>query len=164
MLTPEELKALEERVSGNADKLIAKVTRSLYTFSNTSIGRSPPFLYNCVQPEMSEVLYSEEDNWPLWVDDIVSGVARLDWYGEREDQVPLSKKKIVQCFALLELINASTISHLLRVGKRQAQRYYKACELLHQRLIDGYCDDDVHSLHYPDVFIYPRITDLKEEL
>lgn len=163
MLSKEELKVLDERISGNADRLIAKVTRSLYTFSD-SASRRAPFFHNCVQPEMSEVLYSDEDNWPLWVDDIVSGVARLDWYGEREDQVPLSKKKIVQCFALLELINASTISHLLRMGERQAQRYYKACELLHQRLIDGYCDDDVHSLHYPDVFIYPRLTDLKEEI
>lgn len=162
MLSPEELAQLSERLGRNADKMIAKVTRSLYTFSESKAGPKPAFFHNCVSPEMTEVLYSDEDKWPLWVDDIVSGVARLDWYGPRERQKPLSTKKIVQCFALLELVNASTISHLLRVEERQAQRYYKACELLHQRLIDGYCDHSVHSLHYPEVFIYPQ-TDLKED-
>ena len=162
MLTPEELSALDGRLGGNADKLIRKVTRSLYTFKDTRAGRKPAFFHNCVSPEMTEVLYSDEDRWPLWVDDIVAGVARLDWYGPRETQMPLSKKKIVQCFALLELVNASTISHLLRIEERQAQRYFKACEFLHQKLIDGYCDHRVHSLHYPEVFIYPQ-ADLKEE-
>lgn len=162
MLSPEELRELDSRLGENADKIIRKVTRSLYSFKESKAGRKPAFFHNCVSPEMTEVLYSDEDKWPLWVDDIVSGVSRLDWYGEREKQVPLGKKKIVQCFALLELVNASTISHLLKVEKRQATRYYKACELLHQRLIDGYCDYRIHSLHYPEVFIYPQ-TDLKEE-
>lgn len=105
---------------------------------------------------MLEVLYNDEEKWPLWVDDIVSGVSRLDWHGAREQQVPLSKKKIVRCFALLDVINTQEVSHLLKLGKRQATRYYKACEILHQKLIDGYCDNAVHSLHYPEVFIYPR--------
>lgn len=164
MLTPAELDALEERITRNADKLIAKATRTVYNFKDSGTGGQPSSFPNCVQPEMTEVLYGGEDSWPLWVDDIVYGVARLDWYGDREEQRPLSAKKIIQCFALLESIDASKISHLLHVGKRQAQRYYKACELLHQRLIDGYCDNGVHSLHYPEVFIYPRMTDLKEEI
>lgn len=163
MLSPKELKELDQRFGEQADKIISRVTRTLFNYSESEAGRKPAFFHNCVSPEMSEVLYSDEDKWPLWVDDIVSGVARLDWYGPRDKQVPLSKKKIVQCFALLELVNTSTISHLLRVEKRQAQRYFKACELLHQRLIDGYCDYRVHSLHYPEVFIYPQ-TDLKEEI
>lgn len=167
MLSPEELKATDERIGGNADRLIAKATRSLYNYSESKAGRKPAFFHNCVLPEMTDVLYRDEDSWPLWVDDIVSGVARLDWYGRKEEQRPLSKKKIVKCFALLEEINASTVSHLLLVEQRQATRYYKACELLHQRMIDGYCDTRVHSLRYPKVFVYPvRVpqTDLKEEI
>lgn len=165
MLSPEELRLLDARIRANADRAIKKATSDLYTYKGGA-GPKPASFSNCVQPEMLEVLYNDEERWPLWVDDIVSGVARLDWYGEREQQVPLSKKKIVQCFALLDTIDASKISHLLKTGKRMAQRYYKACELLHQKLIDGYCDNAVHSLHYPEVFIYPREmipqTDIKE--
>lgn len=162
MLTQEELKALDERIGRNADKLIEKSKRVIYHFKESTTGRGRNSFPNCVQPEMTDVLYGGEDKWPLWVDDIVYGVARLDWYGEREKQRPLSAKRIVQCFALLETIDASKISHLLHVGERQAQRYYKACELLHQRLIDGYCDNGIYFLRYPEVFIYPRITDLEE--
>lgn len=167
MLTPEELAELDKRFGENADKMISRVTRKLYSFSGGA-GPKPASFNNCIQPEMTEVIYDDEENWPLWIDDAISGVARLDWYGEREIQRPLSTKKIVQCFALLEVINTSTISHLLKVERRQAARYFKACELLHERLIDNFCDDDARCMCYPAVFIYPRetqqLTDLKEDL
>ncbi|WYV99130.1 hypothetical protein NoPa_00131 [Pseudomonas phage vB_PpuM-NoPa] len=155
MLSPEELRLLDARIRANADRVIRNATSDLYTYKGGA-GPKPASFCNCVQPEMTEVLYNDEEKWPLWVDDIVSGVARLDWYGAREQQVPLSKKKIVQCFALLDTISASNISHLLKLGKRMSLYYYKACELLHQKLIDGYCTQSVYSLHYPEVFIYPR--------
>jgi len=167
MLTPEELAAMDARMGANADRMIGRVTKVLAKPRDNTLGRKPLSIANAVQPEMLEVLYAGEDSWPLWVDDICSGVARLDWYRQGERSVPLSKKKIVQCFAMLDVIDSYGISHLLRVGERQAQRYLKACELLHWRLIDGYCTPEVHSLHYPEVFIYPRemirINDLKEE-
>lgn len=166
MLNAEELEALNSRISANADKVIAIREKSLYTFKDTEAGRKPASFSNCIQPEIQEVRYVEEDNWPLWVDDVVSGVTRLDWYRSGDRNVPLSTKKIVQCFACLDDINASTISHLLNIGKRQAQRYMKACELSHERLIDGWCDDTVRCMKYPAVFIYPKdekqLTDLKE--
>ncbi len=165
MLSQSELALLDARIRANADRVIKTATSDLYTYKGGA-GPKPASFCNCVQPEMLEVLYNDEERWPLWVDDIVSGVARLNWYGPREQQIPLSKKKIVQCFALLDTISASTISHLLKTGKSMALRYYGACELLHQRLIDGYCDNSVYSLHYPEVFIYPREivpqTDIKE--
>ncbi|ATW58273.1 hypothetical protein CNR37_00066 [Pseudomonas phage ventosus] len=167
MLSPEELAELDQRIGANADRLVSRVTRKLYSFSEGSAGPKPASFVNCIQPEMNDVVYEDDDSWPLWVDDAVSGVARLDWYGPREEQVPLSKKKIVQCFALLETINTSTISHLLKIERRQAARYFKACELLHEKLVDNFCDDSVRSMRYPAVFIYPRemqqITDIKEE-
>lgn len=167
MLSPEELARIDRAFGANADRMISRVTRKLYSFSEGSAGPKPASFENCIQPEMTEVVYDRDENWPLWLDDAVSGVARLDWYGPREDQVPLSKKKIVICFALLETINTSTISHLLKVERRQAARYFKACELLHEILVDNFCDDSVRSMRYPAVFIYPReqqqITDLGEE-
>ena len=167
MLTPEELEELNRRIGANADKVIRRATRSLYSFSDSEAGRKPAFFHNCILPEMTQVLYADEDSWPLWLDDAVSGVARLDWYGPRAKQVPLAKKKIVQCFALLDRIDASTISHLLLLDERQSQRYYKACEMLHERLIDNWCDDEIRSLRDPAVFIYPReippLTDVRED-
>ena len=167
MMTPEELAALDARLSGNADKLIAKREKSLYHFKPIKAGRKPASFCNLIQPEIQQIRYMDEDAWPLWVDDVVSGMSRLDWYGPREEQRPLSTKNIMQCFACLEEINASTISHLLNIGERQAQRYMKACEILHERLVDNYCDDNVRLMKYPAVFIYPRedmpLSDLKED-
>ncbi|WPJ20533.1 hypothetical protein vBPFY1MI_74 [Pseudomonas phage vB_PF_Y1-MI] len=167
MLTPDELKELDRRIGDNADKLIGRVTKRLYSFSEGSAGPKPASFPNCIQAEMTDVVYDDEDNWPLWLDDAVSGVARLDWYGEREEQRPLSTKKIVLCFALLEEINTSTISHLLKLERRQASRYFKACQLLNEILIDNFCDDSIRCMRYPKVFIYPKedipITDIKED-
>lgn len=167
MMTVEELAALDARLSANADKLIAKREKSLYNFTPIKAGRKPASFCNCILPEVQEIRYMDEDSWPLWVDDLVMGVARLDWYDRTERSRPLSTKSIMQCFACLEEINGSTISHLLNIGKRQALRYMKACELLHERLIDSFCDDGVRSMRYPAVFIYPREnvpqTDLKED-
>jgi len=167
MLSPEEQAALDAAIGTNADKLIARISKKLYSFSESGAGPKPAFVLNCIQPEIIEVAYHDEENWPLWLDDAVSGIARLDWYGPREDQRALSTKKIVQCLACLERIDVSTISHLLKLERRQAARYFKACELLHERLVDNFCNDDVRSMRYPAVFIYPRemqpMTDIGEE-
>ncbi|AHJ87275.1 hypothetical protein phiPsa267_019 [Pseudomonas phage phiPsa267] len=167
MMTVEELAALDARLSANADKLIAKREKSLFNFSPSKAGRKPASFCNLIQPEIQQIRYMDEESWPLWVDDVVAGVSRLDWYSNRENQRPLSTKNIMQCFACLEEINASTISHLLNIGERQAQVYMKACVILHDRLVDNYCDDNVRLMKYPAVFIYPREhvpqTDLKED-
>ena len=167
MMTVEELAALDARLSANADKLIAKREKSLYNFKPIKAGRKPASFCNCILPEIQEIRYMDEDSWPLWVDDLVSGVARLDWYDRSERSRPLSTKSIMQCFACLEEINGSTISHLLNIGKRQSLRYFKACEILHEKLIDSFCDDNVRLVKYPAVFIYPRedmpLSDLKED-
>jgi hypothetical protein len=167
MMTVEELAALDARLSANADKLIAKREKSLYNFKPIKAGRKPASFCNCILPEIQEIRYMDEDSWPLWVDDLVSGVARLDWYDRSERSRPLSTKSIMQCFACLEEINGSTISHLLNIGKRQSLRYFKACEILHEKLIDSFCDDNVRLMKYPAVFIYPRedmpLSDLKED-
>lgn len=167
MMSVEELAALDARLSANADKLIAKREKSLYNFKPSEAGRKPASFCNCILPEIQEIRYIDEESWPLWVDDALSGVARLDWYRVGERSVPLSKASILKCFACLEEINASTISHLLNIGERQAQRYMKACQALHERLVDNFCDDGIRSMRYPAVFIYPKEnvpqTDLKED-
>lgn len=165
MLGPAELKELEARIAQSADRIIGRVTKRLVKprLPNTT-GPKPVVIQNCIQPEMLDVLHAGEDYWPLWVDDVLSGVSRLDWYRPGERSVPLSVRNILKCFAYLDMIDVYGISHLLHVGKRQAQYYLKACELCYQKLIDGYCDDSVRSLHYPEVFVYPQEINRQSDL
>lgn len=162
MLSAEELKALDARIRANADKLIAKVQRKVFLPSGRKGGRQLASFDNCIRPEIEHLLYAEDDTWPLWVDDPLSGVARLDWYSANENQRPLSKVKILQCFAQLDTIDVGSVSQLLMVGERQARRYYKACELLHEKLVDNYCDDSIRCLTYPATFIYPKRSECPE--
>lgn len=162
MLTAEQLAALDARLRANADKLIRKAETILYTKKEGKAGRKPAFFFNCVQPECYEVLTESEGKWPLWLDDVLSGVARLDWYGQKERNIPLSAKNMLKCFAMLDRIDAYEISQLLIIGERQAQRYLKACELAHPWLIKGWCDDELRGTHYPETFIYPRARDLAQ--
>lgn len=157
MLTQTELDALEARIAQSADRIISSVTKKLvpYRDQNTT-GPKPVVIHNCIQPEMLDVLHAGDDYWPLWVDDVVSGVSRLDWYRPDERSTPLSVRNIIKCFAYLDKIDVVGISHLLYIGKRQASRYLKACELCHEKLIDGFCKEEVRCMHYPEVFVYPR--------
>lgn len=153
MLNAQELKALDFRIGRNADRIIAKGVSALFTAKKG--GRPPASFCNCVLPEMMEVRMSGEE-WPLWVDDVLAGITRLDWYDQEEDQMPLSMAKMLKIFSSLDIISTETVSHFLQVGERQARRYYKACAMAHQKLIDGYCDESVESLTYPETFIYYR--------
>lgn len=156
MLNKAELKALDFRIGRNADRLIAKGQSVLYTASTGARGRPPASFSNCVLPELLDVRMSGGEQWPMWIDDVFAGIVRLDWYAQEDDQMPLSARKLLKIFASLDTISVETISHFLRTGRRQAMRYYKACEMSHQKLIDGYCDDAVQSLTYPETFIYYR--------
>lgn len=165
MLTPSELRALDKRISSNADKLIAKTVRSLAPPRKVKgAGRKPSSFVNAILPECLDVLYAGEDNWPLWADDILAGISRLDWRNQAHREVPLSARKILQCLAHLETIDTYGISHLIRVDERSAQRYYKACELAQTHMIRSFCEQHIA---YPEVFIYHKEnipqTDLKED-
>lgn len=156
MLNAAELKALDFRIRRNADRIIAKGQSSVYTAGTG--GRPPSSFPSCVLPEMLDVRMNDSEEWPLWVDDVLVGVARLDWYAQEEDQTPLSAKKMLKIFCSLDIVSPENISQLLQTGRRQAMRYYKACAMAHQKLIDGYCETSVHSLTYPETFIYYRRT------
>lgn len=165
MLTPSELEALNGRIAQSADRIIGRVTRRLVPVrAPKTTGPKPVVLHNCIQPEMLDVLHAGEDYWPLWVDDVLSGISRLDWYRPDERSTPLSVKNIIKCFAYLDTISIFSISHLLCIGGKHARRYMKACELAHEKLVDGYCDDRVRSLHYPEVFVYPREINRQSDL
>lgn len=153
MLNAAELKALDFRIGRNADRLIARGQSVLYTAG--ARGRPQASFSNCVLPEMMEVRMSGEE-WPLWVDDVLAGICRLDWYAQDDDQMPLAMGKMLKIFSSLDIISTEKVSHFLQVGERQARRYFKACQMAHEKLIDGYCETSVNSLTYPETFIYYR--------
>jgi hypothetical protein len=163
MLTQRELKTLDKRIGQNADRLIKKQQSVLVTAYNGR-GRKPSSFVNKIQPEITEVLHHSEEGWPLWVDDIVSGIARLDWHRPSERSIPLSGKSMLTILSALAIVDVFGISNLLLIGERQSQKYYRACELAHSKLEDSFCLYE--DIHYPPTFIYiyepTSDTDIKE--
>lgn len=94
-------------------------------------GRKPIILVNDIKERFTEEWWGREDldMWPLWIDDVVSGVARLDWYGDRPNQIPLATTNIIKCFVFLDEISTENIMKLLEYKKSQAKLYLKACQL-----------------------------------
>lgn len=92
-------------------------------------GIKPKPLQNTIKEEFCYEWYGREDSdtWPVWIDDIVTGVARLDWYGDRDNQIPLSTTKIITCYIWLDEFTVEGIMSLLECSKRMAQHYLKAC-------------------------------------
>lgn len=118
-------------------------------------GRKPNILPNDIQEQMLELWYGrdEKQQWPLWVDDIISGIARLDWYGDREQQVPLSTIKIINCFLNLPEISTESIMELHGLGKRLSQIYLRACKLAYPYLKRSLSNPNIISMSYPNISI-----------
>lgn len=91
----------------------------------------------------------DSDTWPVWVDDIVSGVARLDWYGDRDGQIPLSTSKIIQCYLWLDELREEDVMLLLETSKKMAQYYIKACKLCYPFFKRSLESRQVLSMRYP---------------
>lgn len=114
-------------------------------------GRKPIVLVNDIKDEFCEHWYGkdEPDTWPVWIDDIVSGVARLDWYGDKAEQIPLSTLSIIKCFLFLREISTESVKELLEMKKSQASLYVKACTLCYRFLKRSLEDKEVLRVKYP---------------
>lgn len=114
-------------------------------------GRKPIVLVNDIREEICEHWYGrdENDTWPVWIDDIVSGVARLDWYGDKLNQIPLATTHIIKCFLFLDEISTENIMELLEFKKSQAKLYVKACTLCYSFLKRSLGDKEILRVKYP---------------
>lgn len=113
-------------------------------------GRKPVVLVNDIRDKVGEEWWGREDYdmWPLWLDDIVSGVARLDWYGNKQNQIPLSTTNIIRCFLHLPNISTETVMELLEIQKSQAKLYVKACCLCYPWLKKSLENEDILKTKY----------------
>ena len=118
-------------------------------------GRKPNVLVNDLKQEFCEEWFGRDDPsvWPLWIDDIVSGVARLDWYGGREQQIPLSTSSIIQCFIHLDEISTQSVVELLGLKERMARKYASACRLAYPFLKRSLASEQIKKTSYPQVSI-----------
>ncbi|MNY12901.1 hypothetical protein D3C86_1460070 [compost metagenome] len=116
-----------------------------------SRGRKPIILANDIRDEFCVEWFGKEEPsmWPLWVDDIVSGVARLDWYGSREQQIPLSTASIIRCFTSLKEISTESVMELLEVKKSMASLYVKACKLCYPHFKRCLSNQEILRMKYP---------------
>lgn len=118
------------------------------------MARKPKIVVNTVR----EVVWDSWSNrdyrsvWPLWIDDIVAGVSRLDWYGDKENQIPLSTVKILKCLTNLETITTKSVMELLDYKQSQAKLYVIACSLC-ITAIERSKDTHYTSMRYPHVSI-----------
>lgn len=118
-------------------------------------GRKPNVLLNDIREDFCEEWFGRDDpnTWPLWIDDIVSGIARLDWYGEREQQIPLSTSSIIQCFIHLDQISTENVMKLLGLKERMARKYASACRLVYPFLKRSLASEQIKKTRYPQVSI-----------
>lgn len=114
-------------------------------------GRKPIVLVNDIREQVCEQWYGrdEPDTWPVWIDDIVSGVARLDWYGDKPNQIPLATTHIIKCFLFLDEISTDSVMELLEFKKSQAKLYVKACTLCYRFLKRSLEDKEILRVKYP---------------
>lgn len=148
-LNESELQELRLRLEENTNKVIAKADKKRMKKKGT--GNRTKRIDNPLIKVFNNIDFAL--CWPLWIDDVFSGICRLDWYAHKEGErdVPLSSKNMIRIFSTLPLITTYEISNLLTVGERQAQRYLKACELAYPYLIRGYLDTEIRSMRYWNV-------------
>lgn len=143
---PTELIQLHERLEERTRKLEAKANRltskaSQESKANQKRGRKPRTLLNPLAGFLSYYrLHSSAElynGYPIWLDDVLQGISRLDWYRPDERSIPLSVKSLLRILDALPVISTDNIAALLLVEERQARRYLKAVELAMPFLLKG---------------------------
>ncbi len=115
------------------------------------MARKPSVLHNTRMDDIAFEWYGRQDNniWPLWLDDILSGVSRLDYYGEREQQIPLSTSKLITILVTLEVIDTDSVCNLLGLGKGMSRKYCTACRIVYPLIVKSLDNPNILKMRYP---------------
>lgn len=120
-----------------------------------SRGRPKTRILNKRKEEIAEEWWGRDEKtvWPLWLDDILYGVARLDWYGSREKQIPLSTLSILKCLSELDEITTESVMELLSLRQSQAKLYVKACSIALPHIERSMSTPSIKKMKYPHTSI-----------
>lgn len=154
-LTSVQLEAVSERIRANADRLIqahrnklkhAHILNQARLENEATLralrpavkaatggrrGRPPKRLVNhfcgLIGPDTAYGRY------PYFSQDIIAGIARLDWHdrpiGSGGSSKPLSVRSLMVVLESVKEVSTESVAAALRIKTRQAQRYVKATEL-----------------------------------
>lgn len=145
LLTPAELKALDERLAANAAAWLNKQRTKAKPTPQTerqapksASGRKATTIANPFYGFIGICTFWER--YPRFAMDVVEGVVRLDWHNRQNDKVgksmPLSVRKIMVLLESLPIITNHAVRDSLRLGERHARRYVKAIELIIPRMME----------------------------
>lgn len=138
---PPEIAALNDALEARTRQLEERHTRlNTVVAKTTTRGRKPRAIDNPLFGVLTAYTKATEElyhGYPLWLDDVLNGVARLDWYRTTGRSIPLSVKRLTRILDSLPTISTASITTLLLLEERQARRYMTAIELAMPYLLKG---------------------------
>lgn len=140
-LTQSELIELDARIAANANKWLednAPLTMSkIPQRTKSTCGRHAKMIQNPFFGFIGAYTYWER--YPVFAQDIIEGVARLDWndrpIGEGGKSMPLSVHNLAVILESFPIVTTEAVQELLQLRDRHARRYVKAIELIIPRMV-----------------------------
>lgn len=143
MLSADQLAALSARVGANADRIIQTLPaqtrqpapsvkqQAAMSTPTTRGGRPAKRIANPFYGLIG--LTTSYGRYPLFTQDIIEGIARLDWHdrpiGKGGSSKPLSVRSLMDILESVEEVTADSVAAIIGTKTRHAQRYVKAIEL-----------------------------------
>jgi len=139
-----ELSKLNQRLEARVRKLEKRKQRLAGLAATPKVGgrgRKPEEVHNPFTG-LKALLREDQETirtygYPAWLDDVLRGVASLDWYRPNARSIPLSVRHMLLILEQLPVITAAEVANLLLVEIRQAQRYVQALRIAMPYLIAG---------------------------
>lgn len=136
VLTQSELKELDARIAANANKWLEDnapiVSGKIPRKPKSARGRQGKMIQNPFFGFIGP--YSDWKRYPVFAQDIIDGVARLDWHdrpvGVGGKSMPLSVYNLALILESLPIVTTEAVEDLLQLRERHARRYVKAIELI----------------------------------
>tara|TARA_R100001143_G_C3330873_1_gene119357 strand:+ start:84 stop:611 length:528 start_codon:yes stop_codon:yes gene_type:complete len=140
----QELSKLNERLKARVRKLEKRKQRLASLAATPKVGgrgRKPEEVHNPFAG-LKALLREDQETiraygYPAWLDDVLRGVASLDWYRPNARSIPLSVRHMLLILDQLPVITAAEVANLLLVEIRQAQRYVQALRIAMPYLVAG---------------------------
>lgn len=122
-------------------------SKPAYTHPKRTTGRKPKVVLNRAYNIVNEYRYGDVDKWPLFIDEVLIGVSRLDWNHSK----PLSTGRMKWLLQSFPILTVHLISYHCNIGERFARDYLTACQISIKWIKKGYDDVNVRGMSYPKI-------------